>query len=145
MGEHCYFPTQNYLEVCIPGSLHSPTELSPSSSFSSSEDCPFASLPTLGFPSRTVTNKKERWRQQSVNLAFAEIRKLLPTYPPDKKLSKVEILRTAVKYIQFLDGVLEGMGDGEEIRGRDVPGELPWMVGEHPMDGLPQRHSSRKK
>ncbi|XP_007426255.1 protein lyl-1 [Python bivittatus] len=51
---------------------------------------------------RVFTNSRERWRQQNVNGAFAELRKLIPTHPPDKKLSKNEILRLAMKYINFL-------------------------------------------
>lgn len=39
--------------------------------------------------------------------AFAELRKLVPTHPPDKKLSKNEILRSAIKYIKLLTGILE--------------------------------------
>lgn len=67
----------------------------------------------LGFQTKIFTNKRERWRQQHVNLAFTELRRLLPTYPPDKKLSKVEILRNAVKYIKFLDDLLCSM----DVRG----------------------------
>ncbi|XP_041032962.1 T-cell acute lymphocytic leukemia protein 1 homolog [Carcharodon carcharias] len=51
---------------------------------------------------RMFTNSRERWRQQNVNGAFSDLRKLIPTYPPDKKLSKNEILRLAMKYINFL-------------------------------------------
>jgi len=47
---------------------------------------------------RIFTNSRERWRQQNVNGAFAELRKLIPTHPPDKKLSKNEILRLAIRY-----------------------------------------------
>lgn len=46
----------------------------------------------------TVTNSRERWRQHNVTGAFAELRKLVPTHPHDKKLSKNEILRMAIKY-----------------------------------------------
>lgn len=35
------------------------------------------------------------------------MRRLVPTYPPDKKLSKNEILRLAIKYIRLLSNVLE--------------------------------------
>ncbi|XP_077575244.1 uncharacterized protein lyl1 [Stigmatopora nigra] len=56
---------------------------------------------------RVFTNSRERWRQQNVNGAFSELRKLIPTHPPDKKLSKNEILRLAVKYINFLVTLLE--------------------------------------
>ncbi|XP_076880917.1 T-cell acute lymphocytic leukemia protein 1 homolog [Brachyhypopomus gauderio] len=65
---------------------------------------------------RIFTNSRERWRQQNVNGAFAELRKLIPTHPPDKKLSKNEILRLAMKYINFLAKLLndqDDMMDGE--------------------------------
>ena len=38
--------------------------------------------------------------------AFAELRRLLPTHPLDKKLSKSEILKLSIKYIKLLQGVL---------------------------------------
>ncbi|KAK2155023.1 hypothetical protein LSH36_251g04035 [Paralvinella palmiformis] len=56
---------------------------------------------------RVFTNTRERWRQQNVNGAFSELRKLVPTHPPDKKLSKNEILRLAIKYISLLDNVIK--------------------------------------
>uniref|UniRef100_A0A667XLG6 Stem cell protein n=1 Tax=Myripristis murdjan TaxID=586833 RepID=A0A667XLG6_9TELE len=62
---------------------------------------------------RIFTNSRERWRQQNVNGAFSELRRLLPTHPPDRKLSKNEILRLAVRYINFLDKLL-GDQDGPE-------------------------------
>ena len=65
---------------------------------------------------RLYTNSRERWRQQHVNLAFGELRKLLPTYPPERKLSKNEILRLAMKYIQFLDKLLRDMNNNDTIQ-----------------------------
>ncbi|EDW72188.1 uncharacterized protein Dwil_GK10268 [Drosophila willistoni] len=56
---------------------------------------------------KVFTNTRERWRQQNVSGAFAELRKLVPTHPPDKKLSKNEILRSAIKYIKLLSGILD--------------------------------------
>ncbi|KAG8455094.1 hypothetical protein GDO86_001350 [Hymenochirus boettgeri] len=56
---------------------------------------------------KIFTNTRERWRQQNVNTAFAELRKLIPTHPPDKKLSKNETLRLAMRYINFLIDILE--------------------------------------
>uniref|UniRef100_A0A3B4AMU6 BHLH domain-containing protein n=1 Tax=Periophthalmus magnuspinnatus TaxID=409849 RepID=A0A3B4AMU6_9GOBI len=55
---------------------------------------------------RIFTNSRERWRQQNVNGAFAELRKLIPTHPPDKKLSKNEILSTT----DGDTGILVGVG-----------------------------------
>lgn len=49
------------------------------------------------------TNHRERWRQQTVNNAFSELRVLLPTHPVDKKMSKHEILRATIAYIKFLN------------------------------------------
>ncbi|XP_046753384.1 helix-loop-helix protein 1 [Diprion similis] len=56
---------------------------------------------------RTAHATRERVRVEAFNLAFAELRKLLPTLPPDKKLSKIEILRLAICYIAYLNHVLE--------------------------------------
>jgi T-cell acute lymphocytic leukemia protein len=55
---------------------------------------------------KIFTNSRERWRQQNVTTAYAELRRLVPTHPPDKKLSKNEILRMAIKYIRLLGIVL---------------------------------------
>ncbi|KAM9326800.1 T-cell acute lymphocytic leukemia protein 1-like [Gastrophryne carolinensis] len=67
---------------------------------------------------RIFTNSRERWRQQNVNGAFAELRKLIPTHPPDKKLSKNEILRLAMKYINFLAKLLNDQEEEGNQRSR---------------------------
>ncbi|XP_016140175.1 T-cell acute lymphocytic leukemia protein 2 [Sinocyclocheilus grahami] len=59
---------------------------------------------------KVFPNTRERWRQHNVNTAFAELRKLIPTHPPEKKLSKNEILRLAMRYINFLVTLLESQG-----------------------------------
>ncbi|XP_063709416.1 helix-loop-helix protein 1-like [Culicoides brevitarsis] len=56
---------------------------------------------------RTAHATRERVRVEAFNVAFAELRKLLPTLPPDKKLSKIEILKLAICYIAYLNHVLE--------------------------------------
>lgn len=50
---------------------------------------------------------RERIRVEAFNVSFAQLRKLLPTLPPDKKLSKIEILRLAICYIAYLNHVLD--------------------------------------
>ncbi|XP_058479119.1 helix-loop-helix protein 2-like [Solea solea] len=50
---------------------------------------------------------RERVRVVAFNVAFAELRKILPTSPPDRKLSKIEILQLAVCYISYLSHVLD--------------------------------------
>ncbi|CAH0398319.1 unnamed protein product [Chilo suppressalis] len=56
---------------------------------------------------RCQANARERDRtQNSVNMAFNTLRLLIPTEPPDRKLSKIEILRLAGSYITHLDNQL---------------------------------------
>lgn len=56
---------------------------------------------------RTAHATRERVRVEAFNVAFTDLRKLLPTLPPDKKLSKIEILKLAICYISYLNHVLE--------------------------------------
>ncbi|XP_071508954.1 uncharacterized protein [Diadema antillarum] len=69
---------------------------------------------------RMFTNSRERWRQQNVNSAFAELRRLLPTHPVDKKLSKNEILRLTIRYINFLMELRDDQIDGESEQGEAI-------------------------
>ncbi|RWS02641.1 helix-loop-helix protein 1-like protein [Dinothrombium tinctorium] len=55
---------------------------------------------------RLAHASRERIRVEAFNVAFAQLRKLLPTLPPDKKLSKIEILRLAICYIDYLNHVV---------------------------------------
>uniref|UniRef100_UPI00398E4832 twist-related protein 2-like n=1 Tax=Pristiophorus japonicus TaxID=55135 RepID=UPI00398E4832 len=55
---------------------------------------------------RVVANVRERQRTQSLNDAFATLRKIIPTLPSDK-LSKIQILKLATRYIDFLYQVLQ--------------------------------------
>lgn len=73
-----------------------------------------------GHIKKVFTNSRERWRQQNVAGAFAELRKLVPTHPPDKKLSKNEILRMAIKYIKFLQKVLDWQKQ-QEVANNNYP------------------------
>ncbi|XP_043530152.1 T-cell acute lymphocytic leukemia protein 2 [Chiloscyllium plagiosum] len=90
---------------------------------------------------KVFTNTRERWRQQNVNSAFAELRKLVPTHPPDKKLSKNEILRLAMKYIDFLVKLLKDQGIDQESGKFSNSASFPevthgWSPGQRvPVDG----------
>lgn len=86
---------------------------------------------------KVLTGTREQWRQQQVNGAFARLRKLIPTHPPDKKLSKNETLRLAMRYINFLVKVL-----GEQSlqqTGPGAPGNLLELFpqGPRPPDRTP--------
>ncbi|KAJ8397334.1 hypothetical protein AAFF_G00441680 [Aldrovandia affinis] len=55
---------------------------------------------------RVMANVRERQRTQSLNDAFASLREIIPTLPSDK-LSKIQTLRLAARYIDFLYQVLQ--------------------------------------
>nr|AAV74309.1 twist [Pan troglodytes] len=55
---------------------------------------------------RVMANVRERQRTQSLNEAFAALRKIIPTLPSDK-LSKIQTLKLAARYIDFLYQVLQ--------------------------------------
>lgn len=54
---------------------------------------------------RVLANVRERQRTQSLNEAFSQLRKIIPTLPSDK-LSKIQTLKLASRYIDFLYQVL---------------------------------------
>ena len=78
----------------------------------------------LGYNSNIWLNYNLFTRQQNVSGAFAELRRLLPTHPSDKKLSKSEILKLSIKYIKLLQGVLKW----QEENGIWVPVSLPISI-----------------
>ncbi|XP_047736477.1 uncharacterized protein LOC108669318 isoform X2 [Hyalella azteca] len=82
------------------------------------------------------SNSRERWRQQNVSGAFAELRRIVPTHPPDKKLSKNEILRLAIKYIKLLNDVLEWQKRQDNnchngVTGSDYDGDISADLGKN--------------
>nr|ADI48177.1 twist [Crepidula fornicata] len=54
---------------------------------------------------RVMANVRERQRTQSLNEAFTQLRQIIPTLPSDK-LSKIQTLKLASRYIDFLYQVL---------------------------------------
>ncbi|XP_071952358.1 uncharacterized protein [Antedon mediterranea] len=88
---------------------------------------------------RVFTNSRERWRQQNVNSAFTELRKLLPTHPVDKKMSKNEILRLAIRYIDFLIQLRDDQEEHPEEKVRKVcVGRIGRSVAESTEDVKPK-------
>ncbi|KAI4875514.1 hypothetical protein NFI96_009695 [Prochilodus magdalenae] len=55
---------------------------------------------------RVLANVRERQRTQSLNEAFASLRTMIPSLPSDK-LSKIQTLKLASRYIDFLYQVLQ--------------------------------------
>ncbi|XP_076602736.1 achaete-scute homolog 5-like [Chaetodon auriga] len=70
-------------------------------------------------------NERERQRVRCVNQGYAKLRDHLPGQSADKRLSKVETLRAAIRYIKYLQGLVEledGRLDSSSPR-RDCGGE----------------------
>lgn len=65
---------------------------------------------------RQAANMRERKRMQSINDAFEGLRAHIPTLPYEKRLSKVDTLRLAIGYINFLAEVVK-TDNGTETRG----------------------------
>ena len=55
---------------------------------------------------RKTSTVRERTRTHNVNDGFITLRNLIPTDPPDRKLSKIETLRLASSYIWHLNSLL---------------------------------------
>ncbi|ELT90641.1 hypothetical protein CAPTEDRAFT_151649 [Capitella teleta] len=60
---------------------------------------------------RRAANVRERNRMFQLNEAFDSLRKRVPTFAYEKKLSRIETLRLAVTYIEFMAKVVENNGD----------------------------------
>lgn len=55
---------------------------------------------------RMAANARERKRMQGLNTAFDRLRKVVPQWGQDKKLSKYETLQMALSYIMALNRIL---------------------------------------
>ncbi|KAL3862267.1 hypothetical protein ACJMK2_008249 [Sinanodonta woodiana] len=55
---------------------------------------------------RRAANVRERRRMISLNDAFDSLRKAVPTFAYEKKLSRIETLRLAILYIGFLQELI---------------------------------------
>ncbi|XP_069897530.1 achaete-scute homolog 5 [Dipodomys merriami] len=67
-------------------------------------------------------NERERQRVRCVNAGYARLRGHLPGARADKRLSKVETLRAAIRYIKHLQGLLGAAPDGAAPAGAPEPG-----------------------
>lgn len=56
---------------------------------------------------RQAANIRERKRMFSLNDAFDRLRRKVPTFAYEKRLSRIETLRLAIVYISFMTDILE--------------------------------------
>ncbi|XP_073404198.1 transcription factor ATOH7 [Dendrobates tinctorius] len=71
--------------------------------------CPLKDMPVRvkGLTKRRLAaNARERRRMQGLNTAFDSLRKVVPQWGEDKKLSKYETLQMALSYIMALNRIL---------------------------------------
>ncbi|XP_070489817.1 protein Fer3 [Chironomus tepperi] len=57
---------------------------------------------------RRAANIRERRRMFNLNEAFDRLRRKVPTFAYEKRLSRIETLRLAITYIQFMSELLTG-------------------------------------
>lgn len=69
-------------------------------------------------------NERERQRVRCVNQGYAKLRDHLPGQSADKRLSKVETLRAAIRYIKYLQGLVE-LEDGSHSGGESPDSSSP--------------------
>ena len=74
---------------------------------------------------RVLANVRERQRTQSLNDAFSQLRKIIPTLPSDK-LSKIQTLKLATRYIDFLYQVLRS----DEADTKMIPASCSYVAHE---------------
>ena len=89
---------------------------------------------------RVQANNRERKRMHTVNAAFDDLRDLVPTYPSNRKLSKIETLRLACAYIEDLAQLLR---DTTVVRGQDV--NLQYCEGFMPPAAIPSYSSVKSE
>lgn len=57
---------------------------------------------------RRAANIRERRRMFNLNEAFDKLRRKVPTFAYEKRLSRIETLRLAITYISFMVELLDG-------------------------------------
>ncbi|XP_059827453.1 fer3-like protein [Hypanus sabinus] len=60
----------------------------------------------ITYAQRQAANVRERKRMFSLNEAFDQLRKKVPTFAYEKRLSRIETLRLAIVYISFMTELL---------------------------------------
>uniref|UniRef100_A0A8C0B4Q3 Fer3 like bHLH transcription factor n=1 Tax=Buteo japonicus TaxID=224669 RepID=A0A8C0B4Q3_9AVES len=67
----------------------------------------------ITYAQRQAANIRERKRMFNLNEAFDQLRKKVPTFAYEKRLSRIETLRLAIVYISFMTELLDGCGRRE--------------------------------
>lgn len=62
----------------------------------------------ITYAQRQAANIRERKRMFNLNEAFDQLRRKVPTFAYEKRLSRIETLRLAIVYISFMTELLQG-------------------------------------
>ncbi|UXI16268.1 60S ribosomal protein L36 [Sarcoptes scabiei] len=122
-------PTANHLTRIGPRSIQSSLIQSPSI-FHSTQSSKPKSKPrrrVATVAQRRAANIRERRRMFNLNSAFDKLRKKVPTFAYEKRLSRIETLRLAIMYISFMTDLLDS--NGTMIGGAESNG---WTSNESP-------------
>ncbi|NXC48442.1 FER3L protein, partial [Penelope pileata] len=68
----------------------------------------------ITYAQRQAANIRERKRMFNLNEAFDQLRRKVPTFAYEKRLSRIETLRLAIVYISFMTELLDSSGGQEE-------------------------------
>lgn len=90
----------------LPDSSSSSTPATPSESRNPTKKRRRLRNPEQVVRQREQANVRERRRMKSINYAFDSLRNRIPTLPYEKKLSKVDTLKMAIMYINFLNDLI---------------------------------------
>ncbi len=96
-------------------------------------------LVRLGYKSHPTAvarrNERERNRVKHINGTFSTLRKHLPSGAKNKKMSKVETLRSAIRYINHLQQILDAQ-DEEDSKSESEPLQSPHSTNDIPSSDM---------
>ncbi len=73
----------------------------------------------ISLDQRHAANIRERRRMYHLNEAFDRLRKRVPTFAYEKKLSRIETLKLAVTYITFMADLLQRQQQNHHMDGHE--------------------------
>lgn len=85
---------------------------------------------------RHAANQRERRRMQTINEAFEGLRERIPAVCNNKKLSKVDTLRMAIRYIHHLAQMIRSTGEGQPRVGNNKQTRAKIVVRCQPYKGM---------
>lgn len=74
---------------------------------------------TINRKQRHAANQRERRRMVHLNEAFDQLRQHIPTFPHEKKLSRIQTLKFAIDYIALMMDILKENDSGEKTTGKN--------------------------